>query len=790
MSTLRERAAPKARVLAYIKDPVIGPSATARSFVELVGFRNVSTTISRTGNGVATVTFPNYKGCLIRYASGKSIKNAERGTSDAATTNDLAEKYMARLTGAGGSVFKNLWNDVTLSSADKPVVNPVATSAFSEYGRSRGDLMDGVKRNAQQAVNQGLDNADGPLLLAVPFLDIFDPIFVDYQGQDGFWYAGFTGLISKVSESYNKTGDQSLTINCKDLSCLLDNVSIVSGWNRMAAAEQNSSLANFVYASEANLTSSQQAAYGMVFESYTSVQSIIEDLIKRSQDMWRLEKDGAPLFGEGVGSSAFRFDLDRKPGLTGAAFEYKGISGRRGSCNRYYGDNGEDPYHFTGSDWLTIPDDQLEINNYLAPYRDIPNAGSKKIFIDPLIMKFDQKFIHKLINNSLALYKDSLKSADQILNDIVAKIYAYKYFDANGNLIIELARPNAFPNLVDYSGRSSSVIIKHEVPKEPAPTKGNQTPITRPVIKGESMEDFVNRQKDPKVTLPDFKEYNNYPDNTKIFTKKGYLRADASPIVGYDGSSGALSDIKKNNVLPKNTEVTGSDIDVLYWTTLDYHGKNYILSPDDFQSFTTDRDESAFVTVVAAQSEIQFLNMPENLRFSGQSMHAVAVADMDKLSKLGVRRFQAQSLYNVVWPTAEAGSRVLSYQAAAVMDRINAQADSGTMTLNQRPDLQLGRTIINPLRMKSYIIESITNSWSPEGAHTTSLRLEYGHPMHKTLEVPWLSIFAEPELFFGSDHANVIERIQPTSAEGMSKVGEGSDTFKGADNKAAPGKNK
>jgi hypothetical protein len=192
--------------------------------------------------------------------------------------------------------------------------------------------------------------------------------------------------------------------------------------------------------------------------------------------------------------------------------------------------------------------------------------------------------------------------------------------------------------------------------------------------------------------------------------------------------------------------MTESDYD---WLALNFHGKNYVLSQDDFIGFTSQMAEAPLVTVAATDmSGWAFINgVPPELSKASPSLHGVAVANFDLLSKLGVKRYQTQSMYNVIWPSPQTGSKVLSFQSTAMLERMNSLADSGTIQLNHRPEIQLGRTIINPLRMKSYLIMGITNTWSPGAMHTTTLTVSYGRPLHKTLETPWHAIFAEQSTF-------------------------------------------
>lgn len=130
---------------------------------------------------------------------------------------------------------------------------------------------------------------------------------------------------------------------------------------------------------------------------------------------------------------------------------------------------------------------------------------------------------------------------------------------------------------------------------------------------------------------------------------------------------------------------------------------------------------------------------------------------------MGVRRYQVLDLYTGLDPKGPIKSRFLSLQCGAILERANAQADAGSFQLQQRPDLQLGRTFINPLRWKSSLITGISNTWSPGGAHTTTLTCTYGHPVHKTLESPWAAVQAEPKLFFGEGN---LEKFSPLGPDG------------------------
>ena len=782
-ATVRERQAPEARVYAYIKDPIFG--GTTRKFVQLNGFRNVQSTISMTTSGSASVTFPNFKGALMRYVDLENILSTEKPGQGKETTNTLSWfKFMYHLTyPKPDNRFAGLWNDVVLSRGEQHLVEysgSVANSNFMDRSRSRGDVLESRRGDTIKAVSTD------SLIYCLPFMNLFDPIFIDYKGQDGKWYAGFTGLVTRISENYARTADQSITLQCRDLTVLLDNVSLITGWNMMSTADANSSLYGFVYSSEGNITAKNKTALSDIFSSFDTVEKIILELVSRSQDMWRFESGGVGVNGE-VGVRAFKFD-------TTTAYDYTGISNQRGSIQMvnedldkitpdYYYDNestADEAYYLYSDKNKEAPGTKTASELGL-----LDKMGRKKIFIDPLIRAMDNKFIHKLLNRDFALFRDSLKSADQILNELVAKLFAYKYFDGNGNLIIELAKPNALPNLEKYGGRSSSTFVLHEVVTK---DKKDVTYKYFKVPKNWTPKQVAENNGINKITVDKLISLNGGTTNKKVFgynsKKVLFVQMDANVIVGEDlnDKNSATYDVKNNSVkasavgtLTDTVRVPLAKDRALYekYTTLLFHGKNYLLSPDDFISFAWALDESALTTVVATDSNFAYLEGVSNdVRNATTSMHGVAVADYDMLAKLGVRRFQTQSLYNVMWPDVDAGPRVLSHMSACILERINSLADSGSFAMNQRPELQLGRTFINPLRMKSYLITGLTNAWSSGSPHTTNITATYGHPLHKTLEVPWLAIFMEPKVFFkDGDNTNIFSWVTPLDANGSVVTG-------------------
>ena len=74
--------------------------------------------------------------------------------------------------------------------------------------------------------------------------------------------------------------------------------------------------------------------------------------------------------------------------------------------------------------------------------------------------------------------------------------------------------------------------------------------------------------------------------------------------------------------------------------------------------------------------------------------------------------------------------------------------------------------------MKSHIIMSIAQAWVPGGTHTTTLTVSFGHPLHKTMSVPWSAIFVQPEVFGFENGTASFKLLKPLGADGTKQTNE------------------
>lgn len=727
-----ERTPPKARVLAYIKEYYPdGP----KKLVELKGVKSVNTSQVNSGIGTATITIANFKSSNIRYLGYQELTDAA-SNEQRATINSYGAEYIAnKLT------EEYTWRDQTLNLA--------STSIFSNTDWGFAGI------NSEEL---GSQIKNSKICQSQPFVNLFDMIFVDYLGQDGFWYAGFSGLVSRVGDPRQTTGNQSLTLQCKDYGVLFDNTSLVTSFNMLNVAERNQRLRAFIYSTDEQLEASK-SSYTNIFSAYdNSIEQVILEIVRRAQDMWRL--DIMP--DEGVGVKGLLFDTEK-------VYTYEGTSNRRGSIwhPQIMGDVDQmkpeyfKKYYDLKKYHYMYDNSKSSQKSGKTPrgYRPVSGVGDKKILIDPLIRELDQLFIAKMLNNTFTLFNDSLKSANEMLDEIAGKMMAYKYFDSNGNLIFELPKYNALPNLDKYGGRGESTVIKHS---SVSIDYGNED-IWRVCI--------LNGRGEPETVFA------SYLDSASAVKASQALNRekDRSDITVYkDSVVGGLKITEDNKngkqILAKSAEKTTEGTLEHTYSTLNFHGINYVPSPDDDVGFDTSIDESTLITQSSIMADYSFLGIDPEIKNTTLSLYGTAVESYDLLSKIGVRKYQSQNLYNVKWPNSIIGARVMSYMAAAVLSKINASADSGTAQFNHRPELQIGRTIIDPKRMKLYYITGVSQSWSQGSPIVTTLTLDFGHGIAQTLEQPWLSIAVEDAIFSASDLAqskaidkNGVKRTQQRS---------------------------
>lgn len=247
----------------------------------------------------------------------------------------------------------------------------------------------------------------------------------------------------------------------------------------------------------------------------------------------------------------------------------------------------------------------------------------------------------------------------------------------------------------------------------------------------------------------------------------------AAEIVGYDffedAKGNLVFQVPKYDKLPRfdsdNEEIIGPrgvvltspefDIDgnqetqayTENYSDVPFHGRDYIIDDIGLKTRRYTSSEDGIVTYVTAHAVLQWMNITDEVMnvecFSGSTSYS----GMEKLNpeianqlikmnrRFGVRRHETQPLI-----TGEISNKeLLNRWALQQLVKINAGTLIGTVDMNQRPDIWIGKTVYLVEEQKLGYVIGTTNSFnrSSQQPHTTSLSLAYVHHPSQLIGIPW-----------------------------------------------------
>jgi len=159
------------------------------------------------------------------------------------------------------------------------------------------------------------------------------------------------------------------------------------------------------------------------------------------------------------------------------------------------------------------------------------------------------------------------------------------------------------------------------------------------------------------------------------------------------------------------------------WAYKDVKSPVYVIQPSEVQSWSIEFSDGQIVTGVMASGQTDFQIISPELA-SGS-----ALARKELIRQFGLRIMQVSNSNVVTGPDATEFART-------VMDRINADAYSGSVTITMRPELHLARNVFLPwLNLVGYI-SGIDNRIDIGKSAMTTIGLKYvRHPWE-----PWVPI--------------------------------------------------
>jgi hypothetical protein len=197
------------------------------------------------------------------------------------------------------------------------------------------------------------------------------------------------------------------------------------------------------------------------------------------------------------------------------------------------------------------------------------------------------------------------------------------------------------------------------------------------------------------------------------------------------------------------------------YSDLPYHERDYILDSIGQLSQRQVETEDGLVNYVVATGEPHWIKLADNtmkfLTRTGTTSPKLLLQELGELQpawigpfkkvseeadsirrlirRFGVRRHNLRALV-----TGLSATNYLTRYAYQQMIRMNAGIKSGTIGLNQRPDIAIGRTVFMVEAQKLAYVVGTSNSFnrSSRSNHSTTLTLTFVHPPNERIGIPWL----------------------------------------------------
>lgn len=463
-------------------------------------------------------------------------------------------------------------------------------------------------------------------------------IWIDFKDRNGVWVAGFTGIVSTVSDYYNVGDTPMVTLGCSGTMRFFELTEFIT----------KQSVDNQEWPFETGTTDFPLQAESNIFQGMSP------------QDVMEYIANGVNL----------QFSL------TGAELNTVGQAENRRPQDFYYHDlilNTENPISFGERDQAIDPA-RLYQQNVTKTTDLLP-----KLIIDPWIAREDRR--------RAAVYREAFQLAFEF----------YSFENATGHTI----------------GRDSAVLMNYDFYEDP---KGN-----------------INLWAPRYDWLPRIRGERGVVDaDRKTYTVGELSGAEesnfVSPFLGIDFSQKLVS------------TRFGED-----YSDLPFHDGRYILDDVSMLSWNLAESEEAIKTFVRVTNQPHFLNQDKDfaaLANTGYtSFKALKVISEDLANEVqrlarrfGVRRYTMPTVHT---KSAAGETDMLTRFAYAGLARVNGYAFSGTVNLEQRPELWPGRSIFLVERQRLAYITKVTNEFKAKQSHRTTLTLAYLHHPLNRIGIPW-----------------------------------------------------
>jgi len=629
--------------------------------VEIRDWSSWNISRSLNGEGTMTVTLPNPRDKYYRI----------RGNRTEFRSNDQ--------TGKGEILQAHLNNLISVCLPDINPRNPEKlASSFEAYKQRWLNWIwrpgigphSGVEGRAffrDQAGNTGLG--------------LMQRIFLDIQGEDGLWYAGFSGIISKIDDSYQVEGEPTLVLACKDMLRLFSMSEILTtaavwtllipeiqqrqnadaspAWSNILATEKASDLIVRVskivqetYCYPAALLAAQDLAVELAFS---------EDHFWFKENFWD--------FGEASTESIALYETPPSSlfDLPGAEPAVPIPTGGMQTIRRY------DGVPYDGADCLRrirgkTPGAGIDEETTLDMLR-------ANIWIDAYARESQETHIYQqAIKSVFDLFQPQKTRADAICRRVAEFTYSDWFATTNGDIVYQATKLNNIPG--------SIATVTREVP--------------------------VDR------TKPSAKK--------RILGRKpmSLARPIISPEISYDFSPA-----------PEYMPVKA-------------HRLNYVITDFTLKGWTLSESEETIFNFVQAPAGFE-MEVPSGPILNVTVLTGVA-GNSESQWRYGVRLVESSRIYNNTLLSGKdqkgisIGRPLLDLIAQLLLVKLQYRADTGTVHLRNRPDLDLGKTLLLFERQKLGYIDSLSLTLTKGQSISVTLGLTYVHDLSDAVPNPWVIV--------------------------------------------------
>ena len=523
-------------------------------------------------------------------------------------------------------------------------------------------------------------------------------IWIDFRGRDDLydhteaplkknnqerWYAGFTGIITGLTESYAIGKDASISISCRDYMRLFETTKVVT--DKGLAPLLN--LPGDYRGKTTALTTS--------FAEYSDGAAIISAVIDVVNATYRIGGESPVYLNEiwsvpGIQNDNWHIPEVRNLGTEVLQRTYKGFSSRR--SQQGFGGMGKKKGFLLERSMQDVVKNVKNI--FRTRLSDTVNVARKDVIDvmmgtnDPRVMDYltSEYAVDRMIDAGQGIvktnpYQKYIKAtfgfqsqrvaASEILKAVGGVMNYDVYFDTRGNLIYQKSRYDDIPNSSDGDYDS------------PGPSSRGIAYLDELTSGNNLLDALMARGK-----------YNGWVSGNFDAALNGNFADLINPDGDYKDALG-----------------------------LDYHGRNYIVGDEGLIGWRFSQTEDGIINYAVCPNPHNYFVATDFIK-NMESGLAVRFAIMDPSleAKYGARFAELPGLF-----TDAAEQDMASVAATMMAKRANAMSDTCGVDYNMRPDLQLGRTIFSLERRKLYYLTDIQQKLTWGQSFITSLGGSYGH---------------------------------------------------------------